>query len=444
MKKIFIKLIAITLSTAITLIVVVAASYAWLNMSTAPSVAGLQISIGAKNTILVAPDVTQTVDGETVHYPGMFSDTLNFSKVGGYDYLREIVDMTPVSTADGIHWYFPGLAESGEQASQDEYLLDNTLKFGNATELPDDNSVQGGYAYLDFWVVSPTPCRLRVSAGKGDGGSYLVSLPQPTADEDGGYTLDTSTLQTASCARVGFLANDETITDQSMNRYVQSGNYREQYRYLKGIYQEKGTEWNCYPARFTIYEPNADRHKQSGVYTLSRDGLEYILCPDGSYINTLPIGNVNGVAQPVDVSQHTTVQKATDWLSSADGDSQLEQMFQAYLRGSHTAEIAGMADEFYREYLGYQCGTLLNKGAFIKRSEDLMGAADDNGIVQPQLLAGLSTAGATDDVVIIDLEKNVPQRIRMFVWIEGRDADCANIKAGGGLLLNLELAGGSN
>ncbi|MBR3960623.1 MAG: hypothetical protein IKK13_00225, partial [Clostridia bacterium] len=111
---------------------------------------------------------------------------------------------------------------------------------------------------------------------------------------------------------------------------------------------------------------------------------------------------------------------------------------------THSDDTKEMANGFYRDYLGYQCGTLLEKGAFIKRTNDLIRAADKNGIVDPELFSGISSAGATDDVVIIELEKNVPQRIRMFVWTEGQDVDCSNTKASGGILLNLELAGSNS
>ena len=93
MNKNFIKLITVAVLVVIALVVVVASSYAWLSLSAAPSVSGLQINIGGKNTILIAPDVTKTVEGEKVHYPGAFSDTLNFSKVAGYEYLRELVEL---------------------------------------------------------------------------------------------------------------------------------------------------------------------------------------------------------------------------------------------------------------------------------------------------------------------------------------------------------------
>lgn len=443
MSKNLLKLIAIALTTAITLVVVITSSYAWLNLSTAPSLSGMQINLGAKNTILIAPDVEKTVDGAVIHYPGQFGDTLNFSKTSQYDYLKTMVDLAPVSTADGVHWYFPNRTESGIETAQDEYLQDDSLQYANADALPDDHAVEGGYAYVDFWVVSPIYCDLRISAGQGDGGSYVVSLPTPVANEDGGYSLDFSRQGTASCVRVGFLANDEKVVDASMSAYMRTAYFNEHYRLLRGIYQEKGTRWTARPTTFTIYEPNGDRHHPDGVHVLSGNGAGYVVCPNGSYVKTMPIGNVNGMPQPVDVLSYTAVQKTTDWRRATDTEYQIEQMFQAYLRGASAQNVDGMADSFYHQYLGYQCDNLLSSGAFFKKSDELVRALDKNGMVDATLTERLSTDTVTDDVVIVQLEKNVPQRIRMFVWVEGKDPDCAKVKAGGGLLVNLELAGGN-
>ena len=55
----------------------------------------------------------------------------------------------------------------------------------------------------------------------------------------------------------------------------------------------------------------------------------------------------------------------------------------------------------------------------------------------------LDTAGATEDVFIIELERNVPQRIRMFIWLEGQDVDCVDSVNSSSFMLNIELAGGS-
>ena len=44
---------------------------------------------------------------------------------------------------------------------------------------------------------------------------------------------------------------------------------------------------------------------------------------------------------------------------------------------------------------------------------------------------------------VVELQQNVPQRIRMFVWVEGQDVDCANVMEEAGLMIHLELAGAS-
>ena len=72
----------ISLLTAVVMIATV--SYAWLVLSGSPSVNGISVLIGGGQSILLAPDLTQEieVDGQkvTIHYPGKFSNTLDFSK----------------------------------------------------------------------------------------------------------------------------------------------------------------------------------------------------------------------------------------------------------------------------------------------------------------------------------------------------------------------------
>ena len=53
----------------------------------------------------------------------------------------------------------------------------------------------------------------------------------------------------------------------------------------------------------------------------------------------------------------------------------------------------------------------------------------------------LDKAGATDDVSITVLEKDVPQRIRMFIWLEGQDIDCTESIENVEFALSIELAG---
>ena len=78
----------------------------------------------------------------------------------------------------------------------------------------------------------------------------------------------------------------------------------------------------------------------------------------------------------------------------------------------------------------------VDMGRFYKRTSDL---ASYQGTVAAD--QKLDTAGAVDDVYIIELERNVPQRIRMFIWLEGQDVDCTNLSGAASLILNLEFAG---
>ena len=62
-------------------------------------------------------------------------------------------------------------------------------------------------------------------------------------------------------------------------------------------------------------------------------------------------------------------------------------------------------------------------------------------IVVSENVDRLPTLGATEDTYIVRLEKNVPQRIRMFVWLEGQDVDCVNLERVINIALSIELAG---
>ena len=107
MNKIYAKLIAITITLVLSVSVVVMSSYAWLVLSASPVATGIQVTIGGGNTIRVAPDMTQVVDWETYQYPGMFSDTRNYSRHDSCDNLKDLGELTRVSHADGVHWSLP-------------------------------------------------------------------------------------------------------------------------------------------------------------------------------------------------------------------------------------------------------------------------------------------------------------------------------------------------
>lgn len=438
-KKVYLKLAAMTLLMLVSIITVVSASYAWLSMSESPAVSGIQVSLSGGSTILIAPDQSTTAEGVVYHYPGKFSDTLNFSQCSSYDYLQTLGGLSPVSTADGLHWFLAtyydaddekvkaGLVSRGALRPVQEFLLDDAMYFVN---LPAESEAiaKGHYIFLDFWVVSPVAdYTLRISTGE-DGGSFVIDLLDPVESSETftGYTLQNNGItSTSTSVRVGFLTTETNVTDISMLHYQRSAGYDPAYTVLRGVYPEAGsTVVNPQAYQFFIYEPNADAHPSGNA-------------EEGCYVATYPLGIFNGIPTPTSVLNRTAVQLTNWWATSPNGtDLMLEQMFQTALYGKSDYEAAAAA--FYTDYLQRQFSNLIDKGSFICNSSDL------GDFISAHRLQTLEKDFATDDVYIIELERNVPQRIRMFVWLEGQDVDWDPYFAGNSFAVNIEFAGGDN
>ena len=437
MKKLYIKLIAITLSLVLSVSAVVTVSYAWMVLAVSPATEGMQISIGGGNTILVAVDLQKTVDGTVYHYPDHFSATLNFTQHKSYDYLDTLSGLTPVSTADGIYWFLPDYYDLTDPEVQEgsmpvgimkpigQFGMDSALEYANLDSTETEAAEDGSYIYLDFWAVSPgTDCTLRISTGDdGSGGSFMIGLPS-IEETDGGYGLSFADSDASACVRVGFLVNPDLIMDdQTMPIYQKSAAYSDAYTKLKGSYTEPGGSM-VYSSgyRFTIYEPNGDYHPFDSD-------------PDGSYAATTPIAWLGDGVGYTDIWDRVTVQLQNRWLTAEGSEKTvLEQRFaSAAYSDKTTAEIH---ENFYQNYLGGQVAPYINKGSFVKRTSDLYAAA-----LADAELGTVQTDGATDDVYIVELEADVPQRIRMFIWLEGMDADCVNGATASSLAFGIELAG---
>lgn len=431
MKKIYIKLAASVLSIATSLTMVVGATFAWLVLSQSPVVNGINVTIGGGKTILLAPDITEKMKDEQgneviVHYPGEFSNSLDFSKYETYDYLEKLAGLSPVSTADGVYWLIPSYDETtGNIKPYEQFQVDGLLENANAAE------VNGGnYIYLDFWIVSPgTAYDIHISTDiKKNKGSYLIELPGVEEAENGTLQLAQTAGIIESASRVGFLVNEDNAGTEAMKAYSESETFKEQYSNILGVYQEKGEE-STGEFKFTIYEPNGTKHPL--------DELN-----NGNYIITKPL-RYNPYGNSIEeesIESIVTVQDSNEWKNLNDG-SQFEQIFKASIanRGKMTPEEA--AAVFYQEYLQGQISAYVNSGKFFKRTNALYAAAEE-GVVKG---AGVNImkAGATDDVMITTLQANTPQRIRMYLWLEGQDVDCTNDGSVGvsGFCLNLELSG---
>lgn len=458
-KNHILKLTALALMVIMSLTVAVTSTYAWLTMSSSPVLEGLRVTVGGDNTIKVAADISaKTEDGTTVHYPAAFTEHLNLSLYSQYEYLGKLAGLSPVSTADGVNWFLPtyykssdlevqnGNAAAGTIRPVQDFERDTALQHANLTELADSRA--GHYAYFDLWVMSPSgDCDLRVATGTDpddDSGSYVIALPDLSKSADGSFALNENASSVAASARVGFLVNALPVTDNNalQTALSESGNTAE-YKSLRGVYAEKGSSTQNFHGSesFVIYEPNADCHPGSAS--------------DGGYIATYPVGaDANGKGKEQSVFTNLTVQKQSTWKTDGNGKSLLAGQLEAALfqfktqlgeekMNALTAEQA--AELFYAKYLQGQYSFLVQKGHFFPKSRALSTRLDPTTrTIESTVLNTYETAGATEDAVIVRLERNVPQRIRVFIWLEGQDADCTGAAENLRFAVNLQLAGANS
>lgn len=448
MNKVFFKLIAMTLALVLSVSLVVMSSYAWLVLSGNPVTTGIQVAVAGGNTILTAPNVrTVAEDGTIYNYPGHFSDRLNFGQQSDYAYLHELGNLTPVSTANGIDWVLPvyysgddpevqqGKIPSGALKDFSEFQVDSELAHANLPADAKDEIKKGSYIYLDFWVMSPGgDYTLRISTGDegANGGSFVIDLLETVISGDS-YTMAAPKGSAASAVRVGFLANDVTLVDGTMLNYKNSKFFDQRVTSLRGLYQEPNSGTAYLDAdRFLIYEPNGDSHPESQDV-------------DGCYVATKPLGLENGKIREQNI-RNLTVQRTSIWSLAENGiDTAVEQRFQTAIRARIWNELntSQIEDRFYNQYLQGQISPYVSKGQFFRSTNNLLAWLNaGNGLVHSDTL-NQENAGATEDVYIVKLERNVPQRIRMFIWLEGQDIDCVDSISASRFAVNIELAGGN-
>ena len=372
-----------------------------------PEVSGIQTTIGS-STIKVAPDV---VDENGNHTPGTFADTMDLGREGTYQWLSELKGLTPVSTADGVHWYtaaYDDLADGGEIKDISEFVKEEPpLAWANQKKT--DKAQAGSYVYLDFWVMAPDgDYTLRVATGTSEqdqGGSFVMAKPTVVADEEGNYQLTTEHSQAEACIRMGF-----QVTDELGNK------------------------------TFSIYEPNCNLHPQDTQ-------------AQGQYKLTYPLGEAEDGTTITEVdpaSLNLALQKAGSWVLAENGtDTKISQSLQAAVLQAQANHITlpdadKVGTYFLENYLQNQLDEYVKTGPFAKLTSSVITQKEEGKERQDEVsMEKVETAGAATDAVITQLKKDVPQRIRMFIWLEGQDADCTNEAMLNQLLINIELAGES-
>lgn len=426
-KKAYIKIACTAAALLCAMAMIVMSSYAWLTASTSPVAEGIQVAVGGGSTILLAPDV---VNDEGKHYPGAFGATLRLDDLLDTDAYS---GLTPVSTADGLSWYLPvyytendpevlaRTAKAGDLKPYDQFLCDETLTYANLSA-GDEKAAKGSYLYVDFWVVSPgSRYELRVSTSDdaSGAGSYVVDMPQ-VVETKAGFAMQAPEYPASESLRVGFLVNQNAAADSVAAYAANRGDQR--YTTLRGDYQKAGEQ--VQPAfsynTFHIYEPNGSSHSALG---------------ETGYIATYPLGRNDTSVTGIPVGGRLSVQMASQWEEDTVNDLFTASVQQA----GDTATAADVQARLYKTLAGRS--DYVNKGKFVKNTETLYAKAGENHTVPGNILEQMDKAGANESNSIVTLERNVPQRIRMFIWLEGQDADCVSGASVSGFAMRIELAG---
>lgn len=426
-KRAYVKIACTAAALLCAMAMIVMSSYAWLTASTSPVAEGIQVAVGGGSTILLAPDL---VNNEGVHYPGAFGATLRLDDLLDADAYS---GLTPVSTADGLNWYLPvyyteddpevraGTAKAGDLKPYDQFLCDETLTYANLAA-GDEKAAEGSYLYADFWVVSPgSRYELRVSTSNdaSGAGSYVVDLPQ-VVETEVGFAMQTPEYPASESLRVGFLVNQNAAAESAAAYAADGGDQR--YTTLRGDYQK--AEEQVQPAfsynTFHIYEPNGSSHS-----TLGETG----------YIATYPLGRNDTSVTGIPVGGRLSVQMASQWEENKVNDLFTVSVQQA----GDTATAADVQARLYKNLAGRS--DYVNKGQFIQNTDKLYANLEEDHTVSWVTLGNMDKAGANESNSIVTLERNVPQRIRMFIWLEGQDADCVSGASVSGFAMRIELAG---
>ena len=426
-KRAYIKIACTAAALLCAMAMIVMSSYAWLTASTSPVAEGIQVAVGGGSTILLAPDL---VNNDGVHYPGAFGATLRLDDLLDADAHS---GLTPVSTADGLNWYLPvyyteddpevraGTAKAGDLKPYDQFLCDETLTHANLSA-DDESAAEGSYLYADFWVVSPGSryeLRMSTSNDASGAGSYVVDLPQVVETEDG-FAMQTPEYPASESLRVGFLVNQNAAADSAAAYAANGGHQR--YTTLMGGYQEKGKPTSPLYSynTFHIYEPNGSSHTAQG---------------ETGYIATYPLGRNDTSVTGIPVGGRLSVQMASQWEENKVNDLFTASVQQA----GDTATAADVQAQLYKNLAGRS--DYVNKGQFIQNTGQLYTSMGEDHTVSWVTLGNMDKAGANESNSIVTLERNVPQRIRMFIWLEGQDADCVSGASVSGFAMRIELAG---
>ncbi len=438
MGKIRPKLILVSSMLAMSVVLLVTASMAWFTLSTAPEITGIQVSLYAKHSLLVSRDGTN------------FSQSINIS-----DAFEGLAPLKPVSTANGIDWFMPAYTADGMLDLENFRLAtleDNanvSIKNLIGNELFEAEN-RGYFVYTDFYLATDLEegCTVSLSVPKGselldqwekDQGLYgSYALANYAIDKHNQVATIDNNAQTA--LRIGFLIKETDKDGNPTTRFVIYEPNADQRSdpALKPFDPNpaEGSVWNEYYVSGFQLLPNANYVAVEGMSPLDPNNPKFLNYIRNSYIPTYPIGWVEK-KEEVENEDGTTTEIVTQvpGLVTLDHENLLIQ-------------FAGQwNDQAVREVI--REGGIPNSnhvsmfGRFIKNNLDVLGKLNQHGIYDfnSTVTTDLASGNFIVNLPPPDEEGNlVGVEIRMFIWLEGQDADCWNDIASGSFLVNLEFA----
>lgn len=439
------------------------ATLSWYTLSVNPEIKGLKANMSGSGLIYV----NTTNDKDTYS----FSKELNIKD--------DIAGLKPISTVDGINWFIckydlQGNILSSSKASSSGITQYNYLKFpygGNVTKSDEksylNNAIDnnrnldyldfGYYVYTDVYLINYTEdCDVYLSAPSNThlddieyeesehAGTFIKSY---TVDENNNITLIEG--GTSSSIRIGFKNLGSVLPvnlaeDLTPNKY--SGEVENENLYYTDIVMDD----------FIILEPNADERSNINDEDCSPDiyvdGFNLKILKDNNeslegYIQTYPIklkdtsvNSANNIIVTSDRNQMRSKFRTIDGSTSRLNENTL--ITQSKATWNTDVEVTS----------NLTSSNIANMGTFRNGSEFYEHESIENNDYTLQSYGNgyLSSKFENDNseneenniasIPITHLTEGIPNKIRIYIWIEGQDIDCWNNIVDNHFLVNIEFA----
>ena len=401
-------------------------TFAWFTISKKGEAGGVGVRLEKNDAqwpfeIIEHDDTWRTID-DVMNAEGWGKNlTLRKVKSDTHPEGREIGDcyqLRPISTYDGVNWFLADYSATGSVEGVIKTELNAVGNVNRYDPYPQDEGkdIPSNYVYYyDMWIrtrgESKNDYELHLNNPLSMDnllddevffGTYV--LPGIIQGQDNFSTPSQAGYDASTCLRIGFLFYDQKPGDTDINVASPSDESHET------------------PGTFWIYEPNSDKRakyftsfKGSGIINNSYEaqkGITYIAgaqegqtkvvgdhaeLTDGVVLDTyLPKETVSGVVyekQPNTIQQYAGSWDMEKIKSRTDPDT---------VTSRDIASLGKFISHNNPEREGYE------------------------GIDTPSMRT---------------IYRGKPQHVRVFIWMEGQDADCWNSSLTGKLAINLEFRG---